>query len=506
VARAASQRGLSVALLEAKDFSSGTSSKSSKLIHGGLRYLAMGHFRVVRHTARERAVVHALAPHLCEPHWMVFPVASRRWLVLMDVVVRVYEILGGVKRTDRHSRWNQAKVAQNEPALRPEKSRYAVAFREYLTDDCRLVLANLRDAVASGARVGNYLAVDGLLGETQAEGVTARCALTGRHLQVKAKVVINATGPWVDVTRQLETNVDPRLVLSRGVHVSVKRADLPVNNLVTMTGSDGRPVFALPRGPVTYLGTTDTRHQGPATHQPSIEQADVDFLLNTVGEYFSISLTPEQVTGAWAGLRPLISKPGQVTSELSRKDEVWVGPRGVITVAGGKLTGYLQMADAVLETINAQNQDTWGQTPRVLVSGKSSPSKPLPGGNIVADLSSVAQSLEAEHHVGLAIAERIVRRYGSESAAVIALGKDPVTPGAHLLTGEIIWAVQVDGAQFLDDVLVRRTGSIWFDPEVEALIEPVAEQLAGLLGWSAEKTSDQITLLKRQRDTDLTFT
>ncbi|MBT4655505.1 MAG: FAD-dependent oxidoreductase, partial [Actinobacteria bacterium] len=309
VARAASQRGLSVALLEAKDFSSGTSSKSSKLIHGGLRYLAMGHFRVVRHTARERAVVHALAPHLCEPHWMVFPVASRRWLVLMDVVVRIYEMLGGVKRSDRHRRWGRAEVAQNEPALRAEKSRYAVTFREYLTDDCRLVLANLRDAVASGAQVANYLSVDGLLGENQAEGVTAQCALTGRSIQVKAAVVVNATGPWVDATRQLEADVEPRLVLSRGIHVAVRRTDLPVNNLVTMTGSDGRPVFALPRGPVTYLGTTDTRHLEPATHHPSVEQIDVDFLLTTVEDHFDISLTPKQVTGAWAGLRPLISKP-----------------------------------------------------------------------------------------------------------------------------------------------------------------------------------------------------
>ena len=506
VARAASQRGLSVALLEAKDFSSGTSSKSSKLIHGGLRYLAMGHFRVVRHTARERAVVHALAPHLCEPHWMVFPVASRRWLVLMDVVVRIYEMLGGVKRSDRHRRWGRAEVAQNEPALRAEKSRYAVTFREYLTDDCRLVLANLRDAVASGAQVANYLSVDGLLGENQAEGVTAQCALTGRSIQVKAAVVVNATGPWVDATRQLEADVEPRLVLSRGIHVAVRRTDLPVNNLVTMTGSDGRPVFALPRGPVTYLGTTDTRHLEPATHHPSVEQIDVDFLLTTVEDHFDISLTPKQVTGAWAGLRPLISKPEQTTSELSRKDEVWVGPRGVVTVAGGKLTGYLQMADDVLEAVETQFSAEQSLTSRAEFSGTISVSKTLPGGDIASDLSLAAQTLDTDHGLGLPIAERLVRRYGSEADAVIALGKEPVAPGAHLLSGEIVWAVQVDGALFLADVLERRTGSMWFDPEVGALVEPVAQQLSGLLGWTAEQTSDQIALLERQQETDLTFT
>ncbi len=494
VARAAARRGLSVALLEADDFASGTSSKSSKLIHGGLRYLAMGHLGVVRHTARERAVVHRLAPHLCEPHWMVYPVATRRRLALMDVAVRVYEMLGAVEREDRHHRWGPAEVAVNEPALRPDVARRAVVFREYLTDDARLVLANLRDAVAHGATVVSRVPVTTLTGDDRIDGLTARCTLDDRTFRVAARVVVNATGPWVDPVRRLEAGTDSRLVLSRGIHVAVPREVLPVGNPITMTGADGRPVFAIPRGPITYIGTTDARHFDGPTHRPAVTRPDVDYLLDTVAGHFSAGLASGDITGAWAGLRPLIAKPGRSTAELSRKDEVWIGPRGLITVAGGKLTGYLQMADDVL----ARALEVGGFSP-----GPEPYDGPLPGGDLDVDLDTAASRLAAAHDLAPAIAGRLVRSYGTEAGTVA--GSAPVAEGATLLTGEIDRAVDVDGALSLDDVLVRRTGSAWFDPDIDQLVEPVAAHLAGRLGWSHDEQGSHVTRFRANLSHDLAF-
>ena len=221
IARAAIQRGLSVALLEAGDFASGTSSRSSKLIHGGLRYLAMGDIGLVREAALERKQVFRLAPHLAEPRWMVVPAHSRTALAKFRLGLTTYEKLGAVEQADQHHNWSSADLEREEPYLDRSQFPYACAYREYLSDDARLVLANLRDAVGNGAAVLNHAPVEEILLEQgRAVGVEARCRWSERRVRIRAGVVVNAAGPWVEAVQRLETpGGPPMLHLSKGVHV-----------------------------------------------------------------------------------------------------------------------------------------------------------------------------------------------------------------------------------------------------------------------------------------------
>jgi glycerol-3-phosphate dehydrogenase len=307
IAREAARRGLSVALLEAEDFAAGTSSRSSKLIHGGLRYLAMGDIALVRTTALERKEVHRIAPHLAEPRWMVVPARSRASLLKFQVGIGTYEKLGAVADADRHQSWGREELAREEPLLDRERYGYACAYREYLTDDARLVLANLRSAAGDGAAVLSYAPVTGLLREgDRACGVAARCAESGATLHVRAKAVVNAAGPWVDALVRLESEgTAPRLHLSKGVHVVLPAARLPVRHLAILGTDDKRSIFAIPRGDVVYLGTTDTSYAGGTDLWPAVTREDVAYLLAPANRDFTgPPLAPEDVVAAWAGLRP----------------------------------------------------------------------------------------------------------------------------------------------------------------------------------------------------------
>jgi glycerol-3-phosphate dehydrogenase len=236
IAREAALRGLSEALLESEDFAAGTSSRSSKLIHGGLRYLALGEVALVRETALERKVIFRLAPHLAERRWMVLPVHSRAALLKFRAAITTYEKLGAVEREDLHRNWGADELEREEPAIDRAEWRFACAYREYLTDDARLVLANLRAAAAGGAIALNWAPVTGVIVENErAAGVTATCRLTGREVRVRASCVVNAAGAWVEALRRFEDPAAPALLhLSKGVHVGVPASRLPVRNLLLL--------------------------------------------------------------------------------------------------------------------------------------------------------------------------------------------------------------------------------------------------------------------------------
>src|SRR5262245_43200323 len=259
LAREASLRGLSVALLEAEDFASGTSSRSSKLVHGGLRYLAMGDVALVHKTARERKEIFRLAPHLAERRWLVVPTRSYAGLLKMRTAITTYEKLGGVTRADRHRNWSADDLAREEPTIDRAAFKHAVAYREYLTDDAHLVLANLRAAVGDGAAVLNHAPVDAIVRENGvASGVEASCRFTGRRVRVRARCVVNAAGPWVEAVRRLEDAASPPLLhLSKGVHVAVRAERLPVRHMILCTTRDRRSIFVIRHGAVVYIGTTD---------------------------------------------------------------------------------------------------------------------------------------------------------------------------------------------------------------------------------------------------------
>jgi len=501
IAREAALRGLSVALLEARDFASGTSSRSSKLIHGGLRYLAMGDVSLVRSTALERKVIHRLAPHLAEPRWLVVPARSRAGLVKLRAAITTYEKLGAVAPEDRHRNWRRPELEQNEPLIRRELHPFACIYREYLTDDARLVLANLRAAVGAGATVVNYAAVTGLSTQSgRADGVRARCALSGRQLRVAARCVINAAGPWVDELRRLEDRSAPeRLLLSLGIHVVLPHRRVPVRNMMILGTRDRRSIFVIPRGEIVYVGTTDTVYEPGAQTWPSIPRKDVEYLLEPLNRDLSVEpLVPEEVTAAWAGLRPLIAEPGKAPTEISRKDEVWIGPAGVVSIAGGKLTGYRPMARLALERAAKEHG--------LRLAAADGSDSPLPGGDFEGGLSSLARRLEETTGLDARRALRLASLYGREAAEVVERGPEPLVSGGVVLRGEVAFAVEKEGAATLEDVLYRRTRAALYVPEErEALLEPLSRALAARLGWSESERSAQCDSLRKRLAADLAF-
>jgi glycerol-3-phosphate dehydrogenase len=389
LARAATLRGLSVALLEGEDFASGTSSRSSKLIHGGFRYLAMGDVRLVRETARERKEVYRLAPHLAERRWMVLPFRSRVGLLKFRAAVTTYEKLGAVEREDVHRNWSSKDLEREEPLIDRSRYPYASVYREYVTDDARLVLANLRAAAASGARLLNHAPVDGIPIENgRAAGVEATCRLTGHSFRVRGSCVVNAAGPWVEAVRRMAEPEAPALLhLSKGVHVVLPASRLPLRNVLLFGVGDGRTIFAIRQRDAVIVGTTDTTYEHGPRLWPDISLDDVEYLIEPLSRYLSIEpLTPSDVTAAWSGLRPLVAQPGKEPTEISREDEVLLSPAGVVTVAGGKLTGYRPTAQRVLRSVAE-------------VLSRKLPDfeeDALPGGDFDGDLDRLARSLVEE--------------------------------------------------------------------------------------------------------------
>jgi len=500
IAREAALRGLSVALFEAEDFASGTSSRSSKLIHGGLRYLALGDVGLVRESALERKVIFRLAPHLAERRWMVLPVRSRTALLKFRAAITAYEKLGAVESHDVHQNWGAEELAREEPALDREEWRFACAYREYLTDDARLVLANLRAAAGHGARALNWAPVTAIPVENgRAAGVTARCRLTGREIRVRARCVVNAAGGWVEAVRRLEDAAAPALLhLSKGVHIGIPAARLPVRHLLLLATDDRRGVFALRREEIVFVGTTDTTYKRGAEVWPRVSLADVEYLLAPLARYFrDAKLELGDVKTAWAGLRPLVAEPGKPPTDISRKDEILVGRAGVVTIAGGKLTGYRPTALRSLE-----------QVERVL--GRTLPDAgegaPLPGGDFAGELPGLTHELVRAHALPQGTAARLARLYGSEAHEVIALGAESLSPGAPVIRGEVDWAVTREAAAHVEDVLYRRTRAALFEPEARtAIAEPIAARMRALLGWDAARSASELSEVRARLAADLDF-
>lgn len=487
VLREAALRGLSVALLEAGDFGSGTSSKSTKLIHGGIRYLAMGHVHVVREAARERKRVHLLAPHLAEPMSLILPAHNILQHLKYRTGVTVYEYLGQVDAADRHFNLGGEDLNRREPLLDTEAFPWACIYREYLTDDARLVLANVRAGIAAGGRAVNYVRVEGLVKDhARVTGVRAR-DVSGREILVRARGVINAAGPWVESICEQDGLATPKpMVLSKGIHIVVNRERLTINHPIMMVSKDSRPVFAIPRGDIVYIGTTDTRYPGSADHWPRVEQDEVKYLFEPVERYFGVRLRLSDVRMTWAGLRPLILERGKSTRDISRKDEVWISKSGLITIAGGKLTGYRKMAE---DTVS-RAVDRLGLKARAPAEDV-----PLPGGESAVNIDG----LEGPD-------VRLARLYGSERDRVIACGGMPLVEHGMVRSGEIIWAIRQEGALTLEDVLYRRTRAALYRPD-EALVavDPASRLMAAELGWDETTRLDEVRRVRKRLLTDSEF-
>ena len=470
IARDAAMRGLSVALIEAADFASGTSSRSSKMIHGGLRYLAQGEVGLVREAATERKILRRIAPHLTEPCWFTIPSRSLGETAKLKAALIAFEALGGVDRANRHRVLSLAELAEQEPLMRREGLHRGLIYREYLTDDARLTLANVRAAQAAGAVVANYLAATAVTGGTISEvHCRSTLPLVDGEYCIRAQAVVNAAGPWVDAVRRAEdSRAGERLALSKGVHLVFDRATLPVNNTVIINTPDKRAVFAVPRGAFTYLGTTDDFYPD-ADYWPRVDASDADYLLTAARAALDAPrLCQGDIVSVWSGVRPLVKQEGKAANEISRKDEVWTGPSGMISIAGGKLSAYRAMAARIVDMV----------VDRLAIMARPCPTdqEPLPGGEAAAMLPDTLDPV---------VHERLARLYGSEAGALLAEGGD--------VRAEARRAVLIEGAMRLDDVWVRRSGRAWFDDNAGLDSLPaIAEEMGTLLGWSATQREMEI--------------
>ena len=482
IGRDAALRGLAVGLVEAVDFAAGTSSRSSKLIHGGLRYLQQGDVALVREAANERAVLRRIAPHLAQSLRMVMPTYRLSTQVKLKAGLFMFEKLAPVDADERHDMMSKQEALETEPLLAPAGLHGAATFTEYLTDDARLVLANVIDLCRAGGLAVNHcraVAVD--KGRADVEDAT-----TGERFTIRARVVVNAGGPWVD---ELRTHAGARggrrLQLTKGIHLVVPAAKLPIRHCVIMTARDKRSIFVVPRDGMVYIGTTDTFYPTP-TLVPEVTQDDVDYLLEATNRTFrDIRLSATDVSSAWSGLRPLLAEEGKSPSEISRRDEIMVDDAtGLVTIAGGKLTAYRRMAERVVDLV----YERLGRKPEPCATER----RPLPGGE------APAPALPAS--LGDTTRSRLARLYGAECARL--LERDPSAtplPGIpSVLRSEIEHAIDEEMALGLEDVLERRTRALLFDPE-QGLggVDEVAAIMARKLGWNAERTAAEIDHYRR---------
>lgn len=462
IARDAAMRGLSVVLVEARDYASGTSSRSSKMIHGGLRYLAQGDVALVREAASERQILRRIAPHLTRLSPFLMPTTSLALVTKLRAALWTFEKLGGVPEPERHEVIDSAELAKREPLVRRDGLNGAIVYPEFLTDDARLVLANVRAAQAAGAKVINHAAAAQLtMHGDRISGVVVRSSLGGEELaaRVHAKLVVNAAGAWVDAVRALEPGEgETRLSVSRGIHLVLDRERLPVKSTVILRAPDKRNIFAVPRGAFTYIGTTDVFHPA-ADYWPALVRSDIDYLLRTVEANLDTApIRDGEIVSMWSGVRPLIAQPGKKANEVSRKDEVWTSPAGLISIAGGKLSAYRAMAeravDLVVERLGAMARPC------------STADVPLPGGAAIGGLDTL----------DTVAADRLAGLYGSEAGEIVDDGGDVAAEARRAVTHE--------GAATLEDYWVRRSARAWFDRDAGlAALEPAAEAMGALLGW-----------------------
>jgi glycerol-3-phosphate dehydrogenase len=344
IALDAALRGMKVALIEKNDFASGTSSRSTKLIHGGLRYLKQLEIKLVHDVGSERAVVHRNARHVVIPEKMLLPIVENGSLGKnsSSLGLLVYDLLAGVKKDERRKMLNKHDTLKAEPLLAKDKLVGGGLYFEYRTDDSRLTIEIAKSAFANGATLLNYAESKGFVynSDKKITGAKVIDNISGQEFEVKASVVVNACGPWVDLLRKEDNSLKgKRLLLTKGVHLVFPYEKLPLQQAAYFDVGDGRMIFAIPRNSITYVGTTDTVYN-QSIDKPQCSKEDVEYLLKAVNNIFpTLQLKQQDIVSSWAGLRPLIFEDGKSASEVSRKDEVMISDSGLISIAGGKLTG-----------------------------------------------------------------------------------------------------------------------------------------------------------------------
>ena len=486
-ARDAALRGLKVALVEADDWASGTSSRSSRLVHGGVRYLEHGHLHLVFEASRERRTLLQIAPHLVRPLRFTWPVyrGARipRWKLRAGLLA--YDALSLFRNVGTHRGASRSRIMHREPGLRAEGLVGGAQYWDASTDDVRLTIANVVSAAAAGAVTVNHAPIVSFLHDTNGvvRGGRVFDSTTGEVADIVARVVVNATGPWSDLTRTLDDGVQHAAVLgSKGVHIAVPRDRVPCTDALTLLHPvDGRVFFILPSPVHTIVGTTETAAEsGP--NDVRANRRDVQYLVDAANYFFpAAALKSSDVISAWAGIRPLVAHAGTSANDASREHHIARSASGLISVTGGKLTTYRAMASEITDTIERA-------LGRATSTASMTSDASLPGvGNLShADEVSAAQATIAIRET----ADQLVRAYGDRWRMVWGLAErepplaerlDPMLP---YIAAEVVWAATAEGAWTVADVLVRRMPVAYERLDAGRALAPrVASLLARVHGW-----------------------
>lgn len=500
IALDATLRGLRVALLEKADLGSGTSSKSSKLVHGGLRYLEQYEFGLVMESTAERALLMRHVSHLVRPLRFLYPVykSHKHGPFFIRLGMWLYDLLSLFRNHKRHAQLSPAEVAKEEPHLEIGTLRAAMAYYDCITDDARLTLENAKAAHQRGATVLTRVEVTGFQKGKQGDPsiVQARDAWTQETFEVQTRRVINAAGPWTNQLLQQEARTRTKIVRpTKGIHLVVPRAKLPISSAIVVNSpEDNRIAFVIPWDENTAIGTTDTDYDGPLDDVRATRK-DVDYLLEAIHSSFpQTQITDADILSTWAGLRPLIADDSENPYMTSREHAIMEDDEGVITIAGGKLTTYRRMAEECVDTLirslgllSTPGQD---KTKGYLLPGAQSLNYRKDGKKAVEEAMT--------HGLTHEIAERLVERYGGlwkEVLSFVKPGESPalLDPLGRVLECEVDFGVHTEIVGGLEDFLVRRTHLFYHLPDQGMKAATRAVEIIGeRLEWNAERRTREL--------------
>ncbi len=511
----AAARGLTVALVEQRDFAAGTSSRSSKLVHGGLRYLEQKDFRLVREALHERRqLITTIAPHLVRPLPFLYPLRHRVWeRAYVGAGVTLYDALAGTSAAvPRHRHLSRTAALRMAPALREDSLTGAIRYHDAQVDDARHTLAVVRTAAGLGAAVASAVRVIGLVKEgDRVVGAHLLDTESGNELTVRSKVVIGAVGPWATAFETMAEVPDPvKVRTSKGVHLIVPGHRIEGSNALILR-TDTSVLFVLPWGRDRWMiGTTDTAWVLDPDH-PAVSRADVDYLLGQVNTVLREPLTPQDIVSSFAGLRPLVDRSGLTASQLSREHLVRRPLPGLVTVTGGKYTTYRVMAADAVDAAAPDLMDletTQEEEPSVLPPSKTA-DLPLVGAGTASEVRVAAQRHPTAESVGADAVQRVADRHGMLASDVLDLVSADPSLGVPLrmapgyLRAEAVYAATHEGARALDDVLTRRTrASIEAVDRGEAAATEVADLVGDVLGWGPSRRSDEVARYHRRLDAE----
>jgi len=486
LARDLALRGIRTALVDKDDFGSGTSSASTKLIHGGLRYLENFDLRLVFEACRERKTLLAIAPHLVWPLRFYVPVykGDKRPLWMVRAGMLLYDLLAMFRNTHIHGMLGPDKAVSREPALRRQGLKGVAVYWDCQMDDARLCLENVIAAAEAGATVANYIRLDAFtFSEGKISGISLTDLEAGSRIETSADVVINMTGPWMDKVRTLAGDHEPMLRTTRGAHILVPRVNRGDEAIYLSSQVDDRLFFVIPWGELSLIGTTDTDTDRPPEETVATEE-DIDYLLRESARHLQdTSLTRDCVIASFAGLRPLVSDTRDTASKVSREHRIFESASGLISVGGGKYTTYRAVAEEVAGLIAERIGKGFGSSRTASV--------PLPGGDL-ENIENEYERLTGSGYGPSALVRQLVKRYGSRAAKVLSLARgtpellEPVCPGSELTRLEVQYAVQFELARTPEDLLRRRTGLALEEGCGLRELDPVADQMQQILGVSAE--------------------